>query len=90
MSSICIYSGFSPAHSAEAEYINILPNHHPTKMDVLPKICVQIILAAKWLVQHSSTFPNHSDDLCLLFCPNHQPGGDEERMCTVQWTWISL
>ena len=34
-----------------------IPNHHPTKMDVLPKFFVQIILAAKWLVRHSSTSP---------------------------------
>ena len=32
-------------------------NHHPIKMVVLPKTFVQIILAAKWLVRHSSTFP---------------------------------
>ena len=38
-----------------------LPNHHYYKMDVL-------ILAAKWLVRHSSTVhsPNNSDDLCIL------------------------
>ena len=40
------------------------PNHHPTKMDVLPKTFVQIILAAKWLVRLSSTSPpNNSDEL---------------------------
>ena len=33
------------------------PNHHPTKIDVLSKTLIQIILAAKWLVWHSSTFP---------------------------------
>ena len=32
-------------------------NHHPTKTDVLPKNVVQFILAAKWLVRHSSTSP---------------------------------
>ena len=32
-------------------------NHHPPKMDVLSKIFLQIFLAAKWLVQHSSTSP---------------------------------
>ena len=31
--------------------------HHPPKMDVFPKTFLQIILAAKWLVQHSSTSP---------------------------------
>ena len=35
-----------------------IPNHHPSKMDVLPKTFVQIILAAKCLVRHSSTSPN--------------------------------
>ena len=29
-------------------------NHDPTKMDVLPKSFVQIILDAKWLVRYSS------------------------------------
>ena len=28
---------------------------HPTKLDFLPKTFVQIILAAKWIVRHSST-----------------------------------
>ena len=31
------------------------PNHHPPKWDVLPKTFLQIILANKWLVRHSST-----------------------------------
>ena len=35
-----------------------IPYHHPTKMNVLPKTFVQIILAAKWLARHSSTSPN--------------------------------
>ena len=34
-----------------------IPNHHPTKMDVLPTNFVQNILAAKWLVRNSSTSP---------------------------------
>ena len=33
-------------------------NHHPSKIDVLPKTFLQIILAVKWLVRHSSTSPN--------------------------------
>ena len=33
------------------------PNHHPPKMDVLPKTFLRIILAAKGLVRHSSTCP---------------------------------
>ena len=28
--------------------VHIIPHHHPTKMDVLPKTVLQIILAAKW------------------------------------------
>ena len=46
-------------------------NHRPSKMDILPKTFLQSILAAKWLVRHSSMYvypPNSSDDLCLLFC----------------------
>ena len=35
--------------------VHTIPNHCPTKMDVLPKTFVQIILAAKWLMWHSST-----------------------------------
>ena len=31
------------------------PNHHLPNTDVLPKIVLQTVLAAKWLVQHSST-----------------------------------
>ena len=31
--------------------VHIIQNHHPTN-------CSKIILAAKWLVRHSSTFPN--------------------------------
>ena len=35
--------------------VHTRPNHHHTKMDDLPKTFVKIILAAKWLVRHSST-----------------------------------
>ena len=28
--------------------VHTIPNHHPIKMDVLPKTVVEIILAAKW------------------------------------------
>ena len=38
------------------------------KMDVLPKTCLQIILAAKYLLRHSSTSLTSSYDLCLIFC----------------------
>ena len=34
-----------------------IPNQYPTKVDVLPKTFVQIFLAAKWLLRHSSTSP---------------------------------
>ena len=37
--------------------VNTTPNHHPPKMDGLPKTFLQIILAAKWLVRYSSTSP---------------------------------
>ena len=36
--------------------VHTIPNYHPTKKDVLPKTLVQIILAADWLVWHSSMF----------------------------------
>ena len=49
--------------------VHTTPNHHPPKMDVLPKTFLQIILAAKWLVHGIQVHPpNSSDDLCLLFC----------------------
>ena len=35
-----------------------ITSHNTTKMDVLPKTNVQIILAAKGLVSHSRTSPN--------------------------------
>ena len=38
--------------------VHTTPNQHPTKMDILPKTFVQIILAAKWLARHSSRSPN--------------------------------
>ena len=37
--------------------VHTIPNHHPTKKDVLPKTFVQIILGAKWLVRYSSSPP---------------------------------
>ena len=44
-------------------------NHHPPKMDVLPKCFLQIILAAKQLCAAFKYVPStSSDDLCLLFC----------------------
>ena len=38
--------------------VHSTPNHHPPKMDILHKKFLQIILSAKWLVQHSSMSPN--------------------------------
>ena len=35
--------------------VHTIPNHYLIKMDVLPKTFFQIILAAKWLVRHSTT-----------------------------------
>ena len=50
--------------------VHTIPNHHPNKLGcILTKTLVQIILAAKWLVRHSSTRPTtNRDDFCLLFC----------------------
>ena len=52
----------------EDHLVHNKPNPHPPKMDVLPKIFLQIILAAtrKWIVRDSSSPQNSSDDLCLL------------------------
>ena len=56
------------AKKMDDHLVHTTPNHLPPNMDVLQKPFLQIILAAKWLVQHSSSFSNISDDLCLLFC----------------------
>ena len=55
--------------------VHATPNHHHPKMDVLRQTFLRIILAAKWLVQHSSTAcpPNSSDDLCIVFYINPLP-----------------
>ena len=37
--------------------LSVLTKPNPLKMDVFPKHFLQIILAAKWLMQHSSTSP---------------------------------
>ena len=37
--------------------VHTKPNPHPTKIDVLPKTFLQVILGAKYLVQHSSMSP---------------------------------
>ena len=36
---------------------NTIPNHHLTKMDVLTKTFVRIILAQKWLLRHTKYVP---------------------------------
>ena len=46
-------------------------NNHPpnAKINYLPNIFLKIILAAYWLVRHSSILPpNSSNGLCFLFC----------------------
>ena len=54
--------------------VHTIPNHDPTKMNVHPKTFSQIILAAKWLVSHSTTSPvqqrRHLPSLLFgsLFC----------------------
>ena len=43
-------------------------SHHPPKLDVIPKPFLQIILAAEWLVWHSSMSPKqHWRSLPLLY-----------------------
>ena len=43
--------------------VHTISNHHPTKMDVLPKSFVKNILAPKWLVRPQ----NISDNLSMFF-----------------------
>ena len=54
-----------------------VPNHHPFKMDIIPKTFVHIILAAKWLVRHSCTSPKHQRRPLpsLLLYPSSMAGG---------------
>ena len=52
--------------------MDVLKNGCFEKMDVLPKTFVQIILATKWFVRHSSSSPKQwRHPLCLLFCLYH-------------------
>ena len=44
------------------------PNHHPPKMDVLPKTFLPNTLAAKWIVLVQVRPPKKQRRLCLLFC----------------------
>ena len=75
-----------------------LPNCHSTKMAVIPKTFVQIILAAKWLVRHSSMFLQTTAMifafssvfillLCLLLSPDPElykvESPDNNIQCTV-------
>ena len=39
-----------------------IPNHHPTKIDDLPKTVVQIILTAKWVIVTTFAFSS----VCIL------------------------
>ena len=53
--------------------VHTIPNQNPTKMDVLPKCFVQIILAAKYCTVASAACipvrpPTNSENLCVLFC----------------------
>ena len=49
--------------------VHSTPNHHPTKMDVLQKTVLPIILAAKFRVRHSSTTPKQQrQPLPSLLC----------------------
>ena len=41
---------------------------HPTKMDVLPKTVLLIIIAAKWSVRHSSLVPQLAATTCAFSC----------------------
>ena len=40
--------------------VHSIPSHHYPKIDVLPKSFLQIIIAAEWLVRHSSSSPIHT------------------------------
>ena len=49
--------------------IHTIPNPDLTKMVVLPKTFLQIILAAKWLVHAAFNYvPLVGDELCRPFC----------------------
>ena len=64
-----------PVHTAH-------PTQPPPKIDVLPKILLQIILADKWLeAQHSSMppLPTSCNNLCFTFC-----------MILLLCSWLSL
>ena len=54
--------------SKKMDYHLVHTKPPPPKMDVIPKTFLQIILAATWLVWHSSTSPKPHDNLCLTVC----------------------
>ena len=68
--------------------VHTTPNHHPPKMDVLPKTFLQIILAANWLVQHSILSPKQqrrplpSLHLFLLLCTRDN---QTKPTCSIGW-----
>ena len=47
--------------------IHTTENPHPTKMDVLPKTFLQIILSAKWLVRHFKYNPKSAATTFAFF-----------------------
>ena len=65
--------------------IQFTPNHHAPKKDVLPKTFLQIILAAKWLVRHSSTSPNQQRRPLPSLLPDSDSCSMVCTVCTVDW-----
>ena len=67
--------------------VHIIPNHHPSKMDVLLKTFLQVILAANWLVTQTSNY-----DICLPLCiyPSCIVQGYRERELSSKLTSFTL
>ena len=63
------------------------PNHHRLKMDVLQKTFLQIILAAKWWVRHSSTSPNPQPRPLpyLLYYPYYMADVNKSTLLRIKW-----
>ena len=57
--------------------IHITPNHHPLKMDGLPKTCYGITLAAKWL--YSAAFNHAPQPAATIFFYNCTPLKEEKK-----------
>ena len=71
--------------------VHTTPNQHPAKIDVLQKTCLQITLAAKLSVQHSSVHPQTSSDgLCLLFCIYPSSMADKLQVLYVIYDYMIL